>query len=57
MPIGAYAVLALLAALSAFAAQRLAVSQGRNPLPWVVAAVSFGPFPLIPLALLSKRDV
>lgn len=55
MPISVFAVLAVLTLLSARAAQRLAVMQGRKALPWMVAALSFGPLPLIPLALLNKR--
>lgn len=55
MPLSAYIVLTVLAIICAFAAERLAQSQGREPLPWMVAAISFGPFALIPLALLAKR--
>ena len=56
MPLSAYLVLTGLAIICAYAAQRLAISQGRNPLPWMVAAVSFGPFALVPLALLTKQS-
>lgn len=55
MSLSAYAVLSVLAVLSVWAARRLAVTQGRRPLPWMVAALSLGPLPLIPLALLQKR--
>lgn len=55
MPLSAYIILTALAILCAFAAERLAQNQGRRPLPWMVAAISVGPFALIPLALLAKR--
>ncbi len=55
MSITAYAVLAVLSLLCMMAAQRLAAVQGRRTMPWMVAALAFGPFPLIPLALLHKR--
>ncbi len=56
MSLSAYIVLTGLAIICAFAAQRLAMSQGRKPLPWMIAALSFGPFALIPLALMSKHS-
>ena len=56
MPLSAYIVLTGLAIICTFAAERLALSQGRKPLPWMVAAFSVGPFALIPLALLAKRS-
>ena len=54
MPMMAYVVFALLAAFCAWGAQRLALNQGRKPLPWMVAAVIFGPFALVPLAILAR---
>jgi hypothetical protein len=56
MPISAYIILTVLAIICAYAAERLALSQGRRPLPWMVAAITFGPFALIPLALLAKHS-
>lgn len=55
MPLSATAAFTVLAILSVMAARRLAAVQGRKPLPWMVAALSLGPLPLIPLALLQKR--
>ncbi len=55
MSVSAYAGFVLLAILSVLAARQLAAAQGRKPLPWMVAALSFGPLPLIPLALLQKK--
>ena len=51
MPIALYLMLAALTILSVIAAQRLAKQQGRKPLPWMIAAATLGPLPLIPLAL------
>jgi hypothetical protein len=51
MPASLYITLAVLTVLSVLGAQRLARRQGRNPLPWMVAAATLGPLPLIPLAL------
>jgi hypothetical protein len=51
MPASLYVIVAVLTVLSVLAAQRLAKHQGRNPLPWMVAAATLGPLPLIPLAL------
>jgi hypothetical protein len=56
MPMTTTLVLTVLTLLCALMAQRLAISRGRKPFPWMLAAVTFGPFPLIPLALLSKRS-
>ena len=56
MPLSAYIVLTALAIICTFAAERLALSQARKPLPWMVAALTFGPFALIPLALLANRS-
>jgi hypothetical protein len=55
MSLSAIAAFTVLAILSVWAAQRLAAAQGRKPLPWMVAALSLGPLPLIPLALLRKK--
>jgi hypothetical protein len=54
MSLSAYTVLTILAIICTYAAQRFALSQGRKPLPWMIAAITFGPFALIPLALLAK---
>ena len=51
MPMALYFVLAVLTVSSVLAARRLARKQGRSPLPWMVAAATLGPLPLIPLAL------
>ena len=51
MPLSAYAFFAVLTVLSVIAAQRIARHQGRRPLPWMIAAATLGPLPLIPLAL------
>ncbi len=56
MPLSTFIVLTALATACAFTAQRLAISQERKPLPWMIAALSFGPFALIPLALMSKHS-
>jgi hypothetical protein len=55
MSLSVTAVLFVLTLLSVRAAQQLAVVRGRKPVPWMVAALSLGPLPLIPLALLQKR--
>jgi len=46
-----FILLSVLTILSVFAARRLAKRQGRNALPWMIAAATLGPLPLIPLAL------
>lgn len=51
MPMALYIAFAVLTILSVIAAQRLAKQQGRKPIPWMVAAATLGPLPLIPLAL------
>lgn len=51
MPMVLYLTFAVLTILSVIAAQRLAKQQGRKPLPWMIAAATLGPLPLIPLAL------
>jgi hypothetical protein len=56
MPLSAYIVLAGLTIICAFAAQRLAMSKERKPLPWMIAALWLGPFALIPLAFMSKHS-
>lgn len=55
MPVSAYVTFAVLSVLCVMAAQRLASAQQRKALPWMVAALSLGPFALIPLALMQKR--
>jgi hypothetical protein len=46
-----YLAFVALTIFSVIAAQRLAKQQGRKPLPWMIAAATLGPLPLIPLAL------
>jgi hypothetical protein len=51
MSASVYATFFVLTILSVVAAQRLAKQQGRKALPWMIAAATLGPLPLIPLAL------